>query len=714
MRKNLLYLLAITSMVVTGCKENIDTSSRYVFKEETITSYLSKHEQYSEYYRLLGEVLVNKKISDTNVQQLLSARGHFTVFAPTNDAIQAYLGTLVEEELIPEASWDAFPSQHKRDSISEFIVFNSIIDSGDDYSYFEINNMPTPTSSSNTVEFTLPNMNDRKLIVQYSDVPGEISINDCAIDEANRDILCINGVIHSMHGVIAPSNDTMDQLLKNYAEDENSGFMVSAKILLECGLASDLSLNRDEDYEEKFQRGDIKKINDETKGEVATFHTPEHRYYGFTFFAETDEFWTRTLGKNVMEITVDDVMNYLDAQGIYPEAVRDNNYKSEDNLLNQFVTYHLLPERLPANKLVYHYNERGYDLNRRTPTVAVQEFYTTMGKRRLLKIFESKESNGVYLNRFPNLDNERKGTYHEVSCDPGKEGIRIGEPNLEGRNNIRNGIIYPLDELLWYSDETRDNMHKQRIRWSVPSMWPEFMNNDIRCNEATDEVHTNIYIPNEEEYKYLESVDISKDTRFNYWTGRGKGWANMQGDELTIRGLLECTMRLPPVPRRGTYELRYAIQCGGVMRGMVQFYWGTNKEKLAAMGLPLDLRQAGDNTLRTPSGNVVSDIGGGSTAYPDTGDDDYDAAVDKRMRNFGFMKGCNQYCAGGPGNSTMMRGSNICLRRILFRQTMDPNETYYIRFKTVMDDDTRFFYMDYLEYCAKEIYDNPEKPEDIW
>lgn len=45
---------------------------------------------------------------------------------------------------------------------------------------------------------------------------------------------------------------------------------------------------------------------------------------------------------------------------------------------------------------------------------------------------------------------------------------------------------------------------------------------------------------------------------------------------------------------------------------------------------------------------------------------------------------------------------------------MDPDETYYIRFKTVMDDPTRYFYMDYLEYAAKEVYDNPVEPEDIW
>ncbi|MBQ5938328.1 MAG: fasciclin domain-containing protein [Bacteroidaceae bacterium] len=711
MRKHLLYVIAAIALVMASCTEEIDTSARYVFKEETITSYLSKHEQYSEYYRLLGEVMVSN-ISETNVRQLLSARGHYTIFAPTNDAIQEYLDSLVSQGLIPEASWDAFPNEHKRDSIAHVIVFNSIIDSGDDYSEYQISNFPQQNSTSKSVEFPLPNMNDRKLIVQYTDQPDSLLVNDCLIDVINRDILCINGVIHAMHNVISPSNNTMDYLLKKYIEDENSGFVVSAKIVHACGLFSELSKNRDEAYEDLFQRGTKipKKNNDDENGSAQIFYTPEHRYYGFTFFAETDEFWTQAIGKEVKDITLEDVMDYLAGQGVYPELKRDDNYTSEDNLLYQFITYHLLPERLPANKLVYHYNEKGYDINRKVPSVAVMEFYTTMGKRRLLKIFESKESEGVYLNRFPNLDNDRRGTYQELSCDPEKEGIAIGEPNLEGENNIRNGIIYPINKLLYYSDDTRNNLQKQRIRWSVPSMWPEFMNNDIRCSEITDDRHKNVYIPTDQEYKYLEDVDISKDTRFNYWTGRGNGWQNMQGDEMSIRGLLECTMRLPPVPRRGTYELRFAIQCGGNMRGMVQFYWGTDKSKLAAMGIPIDLRQSADNKLHTKNGDVPSDIG----YEPDTDDDEYNIEVDKRLRNNGFMKGCNQYCAGGPGTASMMRASNICVRRIIIRETMDPDETYYIKFKTVMDDDTRFFYMDYMEYCAKDVYDNPEKPEDIW
>ena len=34
--------------------------------------------------------------------------------------------------------------------------------------------------------------------------------------------------------------------------------------------------------------------------------------------------------------------------------------------------------------------------------------------------------------------------------------------------------------------------------------------------------------------------------------------------------------------------------------------------------------------------------------------------------------------------------------------------------KGVLDDQTREFYMDFLEFCPKEVYDNPETPEDIW
>lgn len=711
MKKFAYIIVAMVSLILTGCSEEVDTSARYVFKEEIISGYLQKHEQYSEYCKLLKQVPVSM-VSKTTVFQLLSARGNYTVFAPTNDAIQLYLDSLVKKDLIPEASWDAFTDSVKLDSIRKVIVYNSIIDGGDNNGFFDISSLPEGTAGTSTAEIEVANMNDRKLVVTYTSDPDSILINDCMIDKVNHDILAINGVIHSMHNVVAPSGDSMAALLKNMIDSNQGGYAVMAKLIAACDLLDELDKIKDDVYERKYQTEAIPHSVTRDDGEgVIKFYSPEHRYYGFTLFAETDEFWSRKLNKAIEDITVEDIYNYIDNLGIYPEAKRDADYRSEDNLLNQFVTYHMLPMRLSADRLVNHYNEKGFQSNSKIPTVAIFEFYTTMGKRRLLKTFESKESNGVYLNRFPNLNNSRSGDYHENSCDPQNVGILIGEPNLQGENNIRNGIIYPIDDLLYYSDNTRTQMMRSRIRWNVTAMWPEFMNNDIRISKLTDEQHKNVYIPTDAElgYQYLNDVIIEKETAFCYWTGRGNGWANMQGDEMSIRGLYEVTMRLPPVPVRGIYELRFGQQCGGVHRGMAQFYWGSDVDRLAAMGIPMDLRQ-GAHYLQTRKGNIPSDIGYAA----DTDDDDYNAEVDKRMRNNDFMKGCQQYVAGGPGGSTMMRGSDICLRRIMLRQMMEPNVTYYVKFKTVLDNPTHYFYMDYLEYCAKEVYDNPSEPEDIW
>ena len=57
MKRIKLFLSVAVLISIIGCKEEVDTSSRYVFKEETISSYLEKHSQYSEYYELMAHVL---------------------------------------------------------------------------------------------------------------------------------------------------------------------------------------------------------------------------------------------------------------------------------------------------------------------------------------------------------------------------------------------------------------------------------------------------------------------------------------------------------------------------------------------------------------------------------------------------------------------------------------------------------------------------------
>ena len=107
--------------MLVACTEEIDTSNRYTFTEETILSYLEKHEQYSEYVQLIKQVEVSS-VSESTIAQLLSARGHFTCFAPTNEAIQLYLDTLQRKGILAEATWDCLQSSESLDSIRKVIV----------------------------------------------------------------------------------------------------------------------------------------------------------------------------------------------------------------------------------------------------------------------------------------------------------------------------------------------------------------------------------------------------------------------------------------------------------------------------------------------------------------------------------------------------------------------------------------------------------------
>ena len=702
-------ILPILGVLCYSCSEDIDTSARYVFTEETIASYLEKRPQYSQYVQLMKQVQVSPR-SATTVFQLMSARGNYTCFAPNNEAVDAYLDSLCAREIISAPSWDAFPDSVTLDSIRKVIVHNSIMDGGDiDYSgkrvFFETYDFPT----NNNEEFATNTMGDRKLTINYSETnPDSMWINNEAlISLKNRDIPASNGVIHEVESVIAPANNTLGDLLKSFIDENREGFLVAAKMIQACGLFDTLSKVRDERYEMMYLDGKLENLkNHPTEGNIG--YLPEHRKYGYTLFAEPDAFWQEAIQKPAADITPADITAYLQSQNVYPGSKADDNYKSPDNLLYQFVTYHLIPFRLSPDKIIIHYNEKGYSLEKKTPTVAMTELYTTMGKRRLLKIFESRQSEGVYLNRFPVLNNERNGNYQEKYCDPDKVGLFVDKDNAN--MTAINAVIYPISGLLHYSDEVRTNLQRQRLRFDVAGIFPEFINNDLRGQTVTTPQHMTVGIPSDNVYKYLDDLSISDLTLFYYLMGRGKGWPNYLADELNVIGRYEMILRLPPVPKKGTYELRIANSCGCNYRGMAQVYWGDDINNLPVTGTPFDFRLNGIERI-TPIGSFPSGVGWEADVDDD---EDYNAEVDKKMRNNGFMKAPEHYAAGLPGTTKTARDNYYKTRRIMVTATMDPDKTYYLKFKNVMDDETKQFYMDYFEFCPKEVYDNPETPEDIW
>ena len=698
------YILLLTSCIflLCACTEDIDTSARYVFKEETILSYLQKHDDYSEYVRLLGLVPISNR-SQSTVFQLLSARGNYTCFAPTNEAIALFLQDQVDAGLIKEPNWDSFETERLKDSIMKVIVYNSIIDGGD-YEYYETYNFP----QSNNDEFGRPNMNDIKLSVYRPKDPDSIYINRIyPINSRNRDIPAINGVIHQMEKVIAPREVTLKTILQEQLEDETSRFVVMARIIQACGLMDTLSKIRDEVYENLYQTGMIEErtpANGLKTMDGGYSYAPEHRKYGFTIFAESDNFWQEAIGKPAKDITPEDVQAWVDAHNYYPEAVASTDFKAPENMLNQWTTYHVLPFKLAPDRLVFHYNEKGYDYVAAPGrlSIPVMEYYVTMGKRRLLKIFESLESDGVYLNRFPTLDNGRHGTGHETGCAPNKVGSRVMREveDLDKRTAI-NGYLYEIDAPIAYDEETRNNLARTRIRMDCMSFFPEVMNNDIRRTSLKDARHQWVHFPDNTEYKYIGNLSINEGSTFVYYNAYDYKFGSLCGDEVKCVGRWELIFTLPPVPKRGTYEVRYRILTNSD-RGIAQFYFGDRLDAMPAAGIPVNLTLGGVD----PITGWIADTGT---------DDDADSEADKQMRNCGFMKGEESILIlKNPGTTARANVNRNIVRRIVTRQTLDPDKTYYLKMKSVLDTETAEFYMDHIEYCPKEIYDNPEHPEDIW
>ena len=693
------------AIVLVACSEKIDTSARYVFKYDSALTYLEKHEQYSQYVTLLKETPVSI-ISDTKVAQLLGTRGHYTVFAPTNEAIDSFLVELYrdEPELMSNPSWDGFYTEHKRDSIRHIVVHNSIIDSGDNEEALLTYDFPTESGN----EFPLNNMNERKLSVRYD--KNIIYINNtCDIDSKQVDIVVSNGIVHQVNRVIAPKDVTSAMYLLELLNKQEEGFLVMAKAIQACGLMDTLAKIRDERYEDLYQRGIIpEKHNLYIDGHHPDGDnwTPRHRLYGFTIFAETDEFW-RTQGLDPTESSstlLPKLVQWIQDKHQYSNEdvfTTDANYSDEGNLLYQWTTYHILPFRAPSDRLVFHRNEYSYNpANIGKYTIPMYEIYYTMGKRRLIKIYESKESNGVYLNRFPNLDASRKNLYHEIDCDPDKVGCFVDrDPNHAVLNDMINCCIYPIDAPLSYNDDVRDNLARQRLRFDGMSLFPEAMSNEIRLKKSTDPKNQDVYIPPTSIYTYFENMTMNDQTRFIYLNAYEYQWCNLHSDEMKAKGRFELTFKLPPVPRRGTYELRYKVLPNGD-RGIQQFYFGSNLNNLPVTGIPVDLTRA------------ISNMNVGYES--DSGDDDYDAEVDKRLRNNWVMKGPKSV-NGNYGSTTdndRVRGNN--LRYIITRQTLDPDKDYYMKVKSVLDADMKEFYMDFMEWCPKEVFDNPMEPEDIW
>jgi hypothetical protein len=130
-------------------------------------------------------------------------------------------------------------------------------------------------------------------------------------------------------------------------------------------------------------------------------------------------------------------------------------------------------------------------------------------------------------------------------------------------------------------------------------------------------------------------------------------------------------------------------------------YFGEDMNRLQPAGLPYDMRQ-------TPSASNIA-----APWVDDVEDEATNIENDKNLRNQGYMKGPKHFGWTDGQGTRMSRSYNGHIRRIVTTQRLEPNKSYYLRYKSALNKLDSQLQIDYIEIVPKEVYAGTEA-EDVW
>lgn len=702
--------VAFGALAFTSCSEQIDESNLYTFTGETITDYLRSDSTLSDF----------AKITDyAGLSDRLSAYGTYTCFAPTNEAVKEYIKELWEDkksanhnglytgDVSDENTLDRLWKSEKRDSLCKDIVEAHLTG---------LKKTSNDLLTGSDITMMGGNTHSPKRVGDDITIDGTSKI-------INRDHEVENGVVHTIDKLFYRST--------NYIIDEmeNMGiYNIWCDALKQTGL--------DEVMKEHIRTNGVSwfTIDPETKYPFAEY--PTSCKVGFTVFAETDKVLQNNGITNWKELAAKANEWYKDCASWYsyledhPEIKisTGTDYTNQWNTLNMFLRYHILKYSLSMDKLVYSYNELEY--------ADVYEYVRTLLPYTMFKLTGVKENGSVgsiYINRVlnnPTLTStpgaNSKSAYEEAYKNSIKEsGIKVGGSSTELSRQASNGWIHPIDGILCYESKVPNEVLNERMRFEFMSLLDESMTNQFRGYSYLDfssrfgrsdkkigairfpeGYFENMVIYNGESSRiYYLAKDEAKTLNNGFNPANWDCWLDYQGDELFVRGAYDFAIKLPPVPKDGTYELRFGYVITG-KRTMVQFSLGhsSDRSKMTTCDIPLDQRV----------GIESSTIG---WTDPDK-DGDLGAATDKSMHNRGWMRGPNYFSnfkkgAEGTARTNISRQPHI--RRVVTKQFFKQGEDNWFRCKTAMPDDTEAeFELDYIEIVPVSVYNHPTLTEDVF
>ncbi len=655
-RANIILLCVLCMNVFfQSCREDLE-GALPVIKEEQIGEYLQNNPDFSLFSRMLDT---------TGVLGLLKAYGMYTVFAPTNTAVEDYLASLEDIE-----------GNHTITSISQLplsdikaFCYNHIV-KGD----------TIRTSDMTKGALSSQSMSGRFLSVSFSKNSPLTFINENS-PIIGPDIKRHNGYLHIMGKVLAPARIKLGEVFEG-----DSTFSIYARALALTGLSNIMNLAPAED--ESFDpKADTRYLASHTVPE----EHPTSRKFGFTIIAVADSDLVKYRNSEIPGLengirTVADLEKL--AKHYYGEVYNhdaDNvtDYKNRKNYLNRFMSYHCFDRILLSSRFVkdlftpHHFSQ-----------YPMYEYIETMLDNTLVEVVLDKTGKDIGNDRFAN-PNYIFGVFN--MGDPAQGCLFTSNQNKPNGGSL-NGFYHGIDKPIIYSKKYLANLSSKRLRLDAASFFPELSSNNMRGNNpgavsgVVGKTHYYLMPPT-----YLENFTGTANCRFSY-LGATSIWEDYQGDELFLNGSYNFTIKTAPIPP-GTYEIRMGYQATP-QRGIAQLYLDS-----LPCGIPLNL-------------SLLATDPGVGWEQPGTNRDDADGYEnDKMMHNRGYMKGaaCFGSAEKNVYNSENTRVSPRCLRRILGVYTFtEAKKHYFTAISLGSTSSGTQFMLDYLEFCPIELLETED------
>lgn len=662
-RKNIAIVLlqfVLASGVFCSCND-VDTSNYYTFTGEMMSEYLESREQFSDFTAILKRA---------ELFEPLSVYGHYTCFAPHNDAFDVYLAErgLTSIDELTDADCDTIARTHLVKNI------------------YEVADMADGT-------LTTANMNRC-----YIEITHGVDSNNNAVVYLNRSAHILfatqddeveNGVVQPVSGVLKSSSRMLPDILA-----ENPTISIFYEALRRTKLEDSLLAYIDPTYNPKdYERV---KYTSHVNRETAT--APDEKKQGFTAFVPTDKVLQEKYGITDWKGLYDKAVEiygavYGDAGESYYDTI-PSALAHRKNPLNRLVAYHILDRDVIGWNLLTPRNDIGIQTTVMNPI----DWYETLLPQTMIRVEKLtvlKYGGGSALGE--RYINRRYDDEYQI------KGAMISQTvENEYANAAINGRYFYVDDLLAFSETTRDVVHNCRIRMDMATIFPELMTMNIRQNgtdpsvndpeyDETGKYGRNYYFPD----GYLKNVKVNG--LFVYRRPHNF-YDSYEGDEMNMFGNYDITFKLPPVPYEGEWQVRlgYAAE---PTRGIAQVYFGDDPDALEPQGIPLDMTK----TLDDPSILGADWVGNYTTMSAQN-----QAADQKALKNKGYYRGA----AGGyrfdqgTTNRVIFATQLRTFRRVLCTVHIDPSKNHYLRVRSVSSkkgNDNEFM-LDYIELVPKSVY----------